>query len=159
VSWNLVNGGRPVLTSTLGTKGLRDPFIIRHPSGSKFFVIATDLRMFGGTMTWDQAGRKGSLSLAVWESPDLKTWSAQRLVKVSPATVSITNPLFLSITIDTNQAGMTWAPEATWDPTMNKFVVYWASNIYTASDTNHTGSTHARIMCPYRLDDLKCEAY
>ncbi|KAJ7279458.1 glycosyl hydrolase [Mycena rebaudengoi] len=129
VSWNLVNGGRPVLTSTLGTKGLRDPFIIRHPSGSKFFVIATDLRMFGGTMTWDQAGRKGSLSLAVWESPDLKTWSAQRLVKVSPAT-----------------AGMTWAPEATWDPTMNKFVVYWASNIYTASDTNHTGSTHARIM-------------
>jgi hypothetical protein len=41
---------------------------------------------------------------------------------------------------------MTWAPEATWDPTMNKFVVYWASNIYAASDTGHTGTTYARIM-------------
>lgn len=75
-----------MLTSTLGTKGLRDPFIIRDPSGSKFYVIATDLKIFGGT-TWDAASRTGSLSLAIWESPDLKTWSAQRLVKVSPATV------------------------------------------------------------------------
>ncbi|KAF7343011.1 Glycoside hydrolase family 43 protein [Mycena venus] len=44
------------------------------------------------------------------------------------------------------EAGMTWAPEATWDPTMKKFVVYWASNIFAASDTNHTGSTYAQIM-------------
>ncbi|KAJ7349670.1 glycosyl hydrolase [Mycena albidolilacea] len=129
VSWNLVNGGNPVLISTLGTKGLRDPFIIRDPSGSKFYVIATDLRMFGGAQTWDQAGRHGSLSLAIWESTDLKTWSAQRLVKVSAAT-----------------AGMTWAPEATYDPTTKKFVVYWASNIFAASDTNHTGTTYSRIM-------------
>ncbi|KAJ7480692.1 glycosyl hydrolase [Mycena latifolia] len=129
VSWTVVNGGRPVLTSTLGTKGLRDPFIIRDPSGSKFYVIATDLKIFGSAVTWDQAGRIGSLSLAIWESPDLKTWSAQRLVKVSPAT-----------------AGMTWAPEAMWDPTMKKFVVYWASNLYAASDTAHTGTTYPRIM-------------
>ncbi|KAK7007593.1 Arabinanase/levansucrase/invertase [Favolaschia claudopus] len=128
-SWNVVNGGRPVLTSTLGTKGLRDPFIIRDPSGSKFYVIATDLRMFGGNQTWDQASRHGSLSLAIWESPDLKTWSAQRLVQVSPAT-----------------AGMSWAPEATWDPSTRKFVVYWASNLFSASDTGHTGSTYSRIM-------------
>ncbi|KAJ6540283.1 glycosyl hydrolase [Mycena capillaripes] len=128
VSWNIVNGGRPVLTSTLGTKGLRDPFIIRAPTGGKFYVIATDLKIFGGT-TWDAASRTGSLSLAIWDSPDLKTWSAQRLVKVSPAT-----------------AGMTWAPEATWDPTMNKFVVYWASNLYAASDTQHTGTAYSRIL-------------
>lgn len=67
---------------------MRDPFIIRDPSGSKFYVVATDLKIFGGAVTWDQASRIGSLSLAIWESTDLKTWSAQRLVKVSPATVS-----------------------------------------------------------------------
>ncbi|KAJ7085212.1 glycosyl hydrolase [Mycena belliarum] len=128
VSWTVVNGGRPVLKSTMGTKGLRDPFIIHDPSGSKFYVIATDLRIFGGT-TWGQASSVGSLSLAIWESPDLKTWSAQRLVRVSPAT-----------------AGMTWAPEATWDPTLKKFVVYWASNLFAASDTAHTGNTYTRIM-------------
>ena len=89
VSWNQVNGGRPVLNSTLGTKGVRDPFIIRDPNGSKFYLIATDLRMYGSGMTWDQAGRKGSLSLSIWDSTDLKTWSAQRLVQVSPTTVSI----------------------------------------------------------------------
>lgn len=106
VSWNTVNGARPVLTSNLGTKGLRDPFIIRNPSGNKFYVIATDLKIYGGATSWAQASRTGrfvlfataataqliqiyhSLSLAVWESSDLKTWSAQRLVKVSPATVS-----------------------------------------------------------------------
>ncbi|KAJ7633967.1 hypothetical protein B0H17DRAFT_1164143 [Mycena rosella] len=107
------------------TIGLRDPFIIRDPAGGKFYVIATDLRIFGGAVSWDQAGRTGSLSLAIWESADLRTWSAQRLVKVSPATV---------------------APEATWDPTMKKFVVYWASNIYAASDTAHTGTTYSRIL-------------
>ena len=30
-------------TSTLGTKGLRDPFLIRSPEGDKFYLIATDL--------------------------------------------------------------------------------------------------------------------
>lgn len=44
------------------------------------------------------------------------------------------------------QAGMSWAPEATYDTSLGKFVVYWASNIYAASDTSHTGTTYARIM-------------
>jgi hypothetical protein len=36
--WRELNGGRPVLTSELGTKGLRDPFIIRSPEGDKFHL-------------------------------------------------------------------------------------------------------------------------
>jgi hypothetical protein len=39
-----LNGGAPVLTSTLGTTGVRDPFIIRSPAGDRFYLIATDLR-------------------------------------------------------------------------------------------------------------------
>ncbi|MGW0737491.1 family 43 glycosylhydrolase, partial [Streptomyces sp. NPDC002851] len=44
--WRELNGGRPVLTSDLGEKGLRDPFVIRSPQGDKFYMIATDLRMY-----------------------------------------------------------------------------------------------------------------
>ncbi|KAF8069969.1 glycosyl hydrolase [Lyophyllum atratum] len=129
VSWNTVKGGTPVLTSTLGTKGLRDPFIIRDPSGSKFYLIATDLKMYNSGLSWDQASRVGSRSLAIWESPDLKTWSAQRLVQVSPP-----------------EAGMSWAPEATYDSSTGKFIVYWASKLYATSDTSHAGSSYARIL-------------
>ncbi|KAF7365739.1 hypothetical protein MVEN_00447700 [Mycena venus] len=129
VSRNVVNGGRPVLTSTFRTEGLRDPFIIRDPSGSKFYVIAMDLKIFGGAVSWDQAGRQGSLSLVIW---DLKTWSAQRLVKGFSRH-------------GTHTAGMTWAPEA-WDPTIKKFVMYWTSNLYAVSDTIHTGTTYPHIM-------------
>jgi hypothetical protein len=84
-----VKAGKPVLTSTLGTKGVRDPFLIRDPSGTKFYLIATDLRMYGSGLSWDQASRIGSRSLSIWESPDLRTWSAQRLVQVSPPEVWI----------------------------------------------------------------------
>lgn len=31
LSWRELNGGQPVLTSTTGEKGLRDPFVIRSP--------------------------------------------------------------------------------------------------------------------------------
>ncbi|KAG8697063.1 hypothetical protein FRC08_006757 [Ceratobasidium sp. 394] len=126
--WSTVNDGYAVLNSTLGTKGVRDPFIIRSPKNDKFYLIATDLR-FAAINNWDTAGRKGSRSLAIWESPDLKTWSTQRLVQVSPAT-----------------AGMTWAPEAVYDATAGHYIVFWASNLYAASDTNHTGTSYSRIM-------------
>ena len=68
--WTELNGGQPALTSTLGTKGLRDPFLIRSPEGDKFFLIATDLSIGGGT-SWDDSQRKGSRYIEVWESTDL----------------------------------------------------------------------------------------
>ncbi|KAF8309468.1 Arabinanase/levansucrase/invertase [Clavulina sp. PMI_390] len=128
IAWNAVNGGNPVLTSTLGTKGVRDPFIIQHPTTGRWYVIATDLRMYGSS-GWTAASHNGSLSLSIWDSADLKTWSAQRLVKVSPST-----------------AGMSWAPEATWDAASGQFYVYWASNLFASTDTGHTGTTYARIL-------------
>ncbi len=48
LDWVELNDGEPVLTSTLGEKGLRDPFIIRSPEGDRFFLLATDLRIYGG---------------------------------------------------------------------------------------------------------------
>ncbi|WP_425580064.1 family 43 glycosylhydrolase [Streptomyces coeruleoprunus] len=128
--WRELNGGRPVLTSDLGTKGLRDPFIIRSPEGDKFYQIATDLRMYGGASgSWDQVQRTGSRSVMVWESTDLVHWTDQRLVQVSPDT-----------------AGNTWAPEAYYDDTLGAYVVFWASKLYAEDDPDHTGNTYNKML-------------
>ncbi len=128
LQWRELNNGNPVLTSTLGERGLRDPFIIRSPEGDKFYQIATDLRIFGGN-GWDAAQRTGSKSIMVWESTDLVNWTNQRLVKVSPDT-----------------AGNTWAPEAYYDEGLGAYVVFWASKIYADDDPNHTGNTYNKML-------------
>ncbi|KAH8892572.1 family 43 glycosyl hydrolase [Thozetella sp. PMI_491] len=128
LSWAELNGGQPILTSTLGTKGLRDPFIMRSPQGDTFYLLSTDLSIGSGT-SWGDSVRFGSRYLEVWESHDLITWSAQRHVLVSPPT-----------------AGNTWAPEAFYDDDLGSYIVFWASELYAETDTNHTGSTYHRVL-------------
>ncbi|HEY0000257.1 MAG TPA: family 43 glycosylhydrolase, partial [Actinoplanes sp.] len=128
LQWTELNGGNPVLSSTLGTTGLRDPFLIRSPAGDKFFLIATDLSIGSGT-SWDAAQRQGSRSIEVWESTDLVNWGQQRHVQVSPPT-----------------AGNTWAPEAFWSTELGAYVVFWASKLYAESDTGHTGTSYNRML-------------
>ncbi|WP_183098548.1 family 43 glycosylhydrolase [Nocardioides pelophilus] len=128
LEWDELNEGRPLLESTLGEMGLRDPFLIRSPEGDRFYLIATDLSI-GRNGNWDRAQRTGSRYLEVWESTDLVTWSAQRHVLVSPPT-----------------AGNTWAPEAYWDDALQQYVVFWASKLYAESDTDHTGNTYNRML-------------
>ncbi|AZQ33131.1 hydrolase [Streptomyces cyaneochromogenes] len=126
LKWRELNDGKPVLTSTLGEKGLRDPFIIRSPEGDKFYQIATDLRIYGNG-DWDASQRTGSKSIMVWESTDLVHWTNQRLVKVSP-----------------DSAGNTWAPEAFYDARRGEYVVFWASKLY--DNEAHSGDTYNRMM-------------
>jgi sucrose-6-phosphate hydrolase SacC (GH32 family) len=120
--------GRPVLSSPIGTTGLRDPFVIRSPGGDRFFLLATDLKMFGNG-DWDAAQRHGSRSFVVFESTDLATWTDPRLVEVSPPT-----------------AGNTWAPEAYYDDAIGAYVVFWASQLYAESDPDHTGQSYNRML-------------
>ena len=112
LNWKTLNDNAPVLTSDLGEKGVRDPFIIRSFEGDKFYLIATDLKIYGGN-GWTAAQEAGSQSLMVWESTDLVNWSKQRMVPVSAA-------------ID---AGCTWAPEAVYDERTGEYVVFWASKV------------------------------
>ncbi|MEU8572822.1 family 43 glycosylhydrolase [Streptomyces asoensis] len=126
LKWRELNDAKPVLTSTLGEKGLRDPFIIRSPEGDKFYQIATDLRIYGNG-DWDAAQRTGSRSIMVWESTDLVHWTDQRLVQVSP-----------------DSAGNTWAPEAYYDSDLGEYVVFWASKLY--DNASHSGDTYNRMM-------------
>jgi len=126
LSWVELNNGQPVLTSDLGEKGLRDPYIIRSPEGDKFYLIATDLRIYGNG-NWDRAQRNGSRSIMVWESTDLIRWSEQRMVEVSPP-----------------EAGNTWAPEIMYDRESGCYVLFWASKIYP--DATRSGHTYQRMM-------------
>jgi hypothetical protein len=119
LSWVTTNGGNPILTSTMGTKGLRDPFMIRSPEGDTFYMLATDLSIGSGT-SWGDAQTNGSRYLEVWESHDLIHWGEQRHVLVAP-----------------DGAGDAWAPEASWDADLGSYVVYWASNMTINGKTYH----------------------
>jgi|GEM_PF-593277 len=109
--WTDLNNSAPVLTSNLGEKGVRDQAIIRSVDGSKYWIIATDLRIASGK-GWGEAQHNGSKSIVVWESPDLINWSSPRLVNVAGNIPS---------------AGCVWAPEAIYDEDSGNYVVYWAT--------------------------------
>ncbi|KAJ1328260.1 arabinan endo-1,5-alpha-L-arabinosidase [Microdochium nivale] len=129
LSFKPLNKGRPIINSTLGDLGVRDPFILRSVEGDKFFIIATDLCTACGT-DWGTAVRHGSRSIMVWESTDLVTFSSQRSVLASPESY-----------------GNTWAPEAYWDDGMAAYIVYWASAIYDqATDPDHTAGQYQRLV-------------
>lgn len=116
---DLTDNGSPVLTSDLGDKGVRDPYLVRSPKGDKFYLIATDLSIYhrGG---WGkaQATTKGSTKLIIWESDNLVDWSEPRSVDVAGKIPG---------------AGCAWAPEAFYDEDTGNYVVYWA----TASDESN----------------------
>ncbi|KAK2768214.1 hypothetical protein FQN54_000066 [Arachnomyces sp. PD_36] len=126
-NWVAINNGKAVLKSVHGMHGVRDPSITRSPEGDMFYLIATDLNVDGvdyGWLDWDWAQSNASRYIEVWESRDLRTWSEQRHVLVSPSTV-----------------GMTYAPESIWDPEIGAYVVYWTSSLYpegTYYTTNET---------------------
>jgi hypothetical protein len=112
-----------VLLSTIGTRGVRDPAIVRSPAGDRYWIVATDLRIASGT-SWGDASTRGSTSLVVWESRDLVNWSAPWLINVAGGI---------------SGAGDAWAPEAIWNPATNDYVLYWATN------ANRNGVTKHRI--------------
>lgn len=110
--WTDLNNGSPALISTVGTRGVRDPAIVRSPAGDRYWIVATDLRIGSGT-SWDDAANRGSTSLVIWESTDLVTWSAPRL---------------LSVASGISAAGNAWAPEAIYDAATGQYILYWATN-------------------------------
>ncbi len=112
LNWEELYDGKPVLTSELGTKGLRDPYIFRSAEGDKFYLIATDLQIAAGE-GWTAAQENGSQAIMVWESEDLVNWSDQRMVTVS----------------DKIEAGCTWAPEVFYDDKTGEYIVFWASKV------------------------------
>lgn len=115
--WNDLNGGKPVLISDIGEKGVRDPFIVRDEKNGKFYLIATDLRI-GAGKGWEQAQYAASKDLIVWESENLIQWSAPRSCRVG-----------------VDLAGCVWAPESIYDKETDSFFVFWASMVKLEGDS------------------------
>ncbi len=131
-NWITLNNKRPVLSSTIGEKGVRDMCIVRSPEGGKFYIIATDLNMYlnHNRYDWGHASSNGSDSVIIWESDNLVDWSEARRVKVAP-----------------EGAGTVWAPEAIWDEKEHAFMLYWSSNTYEG-----TSSRQFKIYRAYTKD-------
>lgn len=112
-----MNNGKPVLVSTVGEKGARDPYLYRSHEG-KFYAIATDLSIYnrGGWKKNEQGyydpSTTGSPYLVLWESEDLVNWTAPRLIKVAP-----------------ENAGMAWAPEIIYNEETGEDIIFFASSI------------------------------
>jgi len=120
--WHDLNNKQPVLYSTVGERGVRDPYLLRSADGSLFYMLATDLSIYHrGGWKDSQATITGSHSLIIWESPDLVNWSEPRMVDVA-----------------TQQAGCAWAPEAIYDEEEEDYLVFWASS-RDAGDGNGRG--------------------
>jgi hypothetical protein len=105
-----LNGDKPILISTQGTKGVRDPFLLRSKEGDKFYLLATDLDANGGD--WGAYSTNGSRNIVIWESEDLVNWSEERLVDISP-----------------RNAECMWAPEAYYDDTTGEYIVMWSASV------------------------------
>ncbi|MGN0506818.1 MAG: glycoside hydrolase family 43 protein [Lachnospiraceae bacterium] len=107
--WEDLNKGNPVLLSTIGECGVRDPFLVRDEKNGEIYLIATDLRIASGK-GWGAAQFEGSRSIIVWKSKDLVHWS-------EPWSSEVGIP----------GSGCVWAPEAVYDEEKQAFLVFWAS--------------------------------
>lgn len=160
--WHPLNDGNPILTSNLGTTGVRDPYLTRDPETGAVYVIATDLRVFGGDgivlepdrqgcrpdeqdwenywqIKWTHWSHHGSTKLIIWKSEDLVHWS---------------EPWELDVALHADgtreELGMAWAPECLWVPDYypegheggrGAFVLYWSSKLFDAGrDPDHESS-------------------
>ncbi|RKN51302.1 1,4-beta-xylanase [Micromonospora endolithica] len=119
--WTDLHNGAPVLRTTVGTGGVRDPAVVRSPAGDRYWIVATDL-CIGCGQNWDAAINNGSRSLVVWESTDLVNWSAPWLLDVAGGIPGGRNA---------------WAPEVVWNPATNDYVLYWATNVPQNGVTKH----------------------
>lgn len=145
--WVPLNGGKPVLESVKGTTGVRDPYITRNPETGRIYILATDLRVFGGdrgqgdSTEWHYWTHSGSTNLVIWETDDLIHWEGPRMLDMGVRPDGSTLEL-----------GMAWAPECLWvsdyyGPQQGAFVVYWSSKLFADSDTAHADETvYDRIL-------------
>ncbi|KAJ3530447.1 hypothetical protein NM208_g9327 [Fusarium decemcellulare] len=135
-SFKQLNQGNPILSSTVGTHGIRDPYLVTNHERSVFYLLATDLDINVPDFSWDVATRNGSRGLVVWTSPNLVDWTGPSL------------PI-----VETPEAGMLWAPSAVFDETNEGWNVFWSSRFFDTSDTAHSGvSTYDRIRTSFTRD-------
>ncbi|KAL4789645.1 hypothetical protein BDV19DRAFT_394853 [Aspergillus venezuelensis] len=123
LSFSPLNSGSSVVSSTVGTGGTRDIFLTTNDARSEFFLIATDLDINADGFSWDEVTRRGSRGLVIWKSTDLVSWGEPWLAEIEEPT-----------------AGMAWAPSVVYNADESQYYLFWASRLYSETDTEHTGT-------------------
>lgn len=140
LNWTILNDGSPILYSTVGEQGARDPFVLRAAGlpgeSASYYLLATDLCIArrDPATAWEDSVRTGSRSIVVWESDDLMSWTHPRLVEVAPP-----------------NAGNAWAPEAIFDKASGTYLVYWASTLHSPTN-DPTRVPYHRMLCANTTD-------
>lgn len=99
LTWKALNNDISFLKPKIGGRLMRDPCITQGPDGLFHMVWTTG---------WTDQG------IGVAHSRDLMEWSEQQFVPVMKH-----EPQSLNC----------WAPEITWDPDCQQYVIYWATTI------------------------------
>lgn len=120
--WQLLNEKKPLLVSTVGEFGARDPFILRHIDGSGFTILATDLSIYHRMKKSDEKNAwiqctnarpenpaPGSRNIVLWHSSDLRHWSDPKLTRLAP-----------------ERFGCFWAPKGIWDEKRQAYLIQGA---------------------------------
>jgi len=119
---------KPVLSSKIGERGVRDPYICRSPEGDTFYLIATDLSVYtrgGWNNNAGQATKTGSHSIILWESHDLVNWEEERQIEVAAP-----------------NAGMAWAPEMIYCEETGEYLIFFSSTVLD----DYSKGTNAKIL-------------
>ena len=132
-NWEAVNGGRPVLESPIGEKGVRDIVAVRLKDNS-FVIIATNLCIVYRMdeqyrVDWKDCNHNGSKTLVMWKSKDLINFS-------DPVLLDLGRPDF----------GCMWAPEVFYDEDSGEYLLHWGSTV--AED----GFNHMSVYCSRTRD-------
>ncbi len=123
--WTALNNDNPVVISSMSTKAIRDPAILRKQDGT-YVLMYTDAAWSVGQMP----------TCGFWDSPDLVNWSNQRIR-----------------TLSGNPAVPAWGPEAIFDPASGKYIVLWStassdSIWYNTTTDFNSFSTEAPFFSP-----------
>ncbi len=117
VEWEALNGNDPVIhsDSISVSGGIRDPHILRSEDGKAFYVVATD-------MSTAKKGWKSNPGVVLLKSTDLIHWTH------SAIHLSDTYPEKFG------DAYWVWAPQTIYDPSVEKYMVYFTLKRNDSSD-------------------------
>ena len=122
--WKPLNEGKSFLTSGVGRKLMRDPFICVGPDGAFHLVW---------TSGWDNAAK----GIGIAHSHDLLTWS---------------DPIGLPVMEMEPTALNCWAPEIFYDHIKQQYLIFWATTIPGRfPHTEHSGDTSGAGALNHRM--------
>jgi hypothetical protein len=107
--YNALNNNNPVLNSALisSSGGVRDPHILRGQNND-YYMVATDMVSANG---WNS-----NRAMVLLKSTNLTDWTS--------TVINIPNTYLQYATAD-----RVWAPQTIYDPSVGKYMVYWAMRL------------------------------